>query len=107
MTVFFFGIVALELERSGGKTAEEGFIKIDLRSYNLSDLNAAERKALQARPRIDFSSIFDTVSVFFSSFWTIVIDVDQGNPHFLSSHCFEFDAYMPQNLCRFCILCCA
>lgn len=69
---------------SEAKTAEKEFVKIDLRSYRLSDLNAAERKALQARPRIDFSSIFDTVG-------PIVNNVRTGGDEAVREYTSKFD----------------
>jgi hypothetical protein len=51
-------------------------VKIDLRSHTLSDLNPKERKALQARPRIDFSAIFNTVCPFLSLLSIVVASMD-------------------------------
>lgn len=40
-------------------------INCAMKSYRLSELTPAEVNGLKARPRIDFSSIFGTVSCFF------------------------------------------
>ncbi|CAM6092389.1 unnamed protein product [Calypogeia fissa] len=78
------GPTAAAVVGSEAKTAEKDFVKIELRSYSLSDLNTAERKALQARPRIDFSSIFDIVG-------PIVNNVRTGGDEAVKEYTSKFD----------------
>ena len=55
---FVFGLGGLRYQR----------IKCAMKSYKLSELSSSEVESLKARPRIDFSSIFGTVSHYCSCF---------------------------------------
>lgn len=58
-------------------------IKCSMKSYKLSELTQAQVNSLKARPRIDFSSIFNLVRKFIK--WFFVFSFDLCEPIYLGS----------------------
>lgn len=56
-----------------GSTVQKLKIKCAMKSYKLSELKSAEIDGLKARPRIDFTSIFNVVS--FNKFFVKKVNI--------------------------------